>query len=357
MLIFSAGGPVKAIIYGHLPLLNYIRYNGQFRVFSILCFCVIAGFGLQRLFNKEINYSKYFKLALQLLLTLSACVFVALAIFNGRNIAASLNIFSYKGTLIEKIKCFLASPFPVFLFIGVLITAAVCIAGLYAQKTNRFKWLLAIIIVDVCINSILYLPITGVGQKTLKTIQAVYSTSPKGIPIPPLVPVNKIDTLNPVLTGLVGDITFYNKKIGTTRLTNYPSYFTSTDNFFQNKALAAGVFTHPYLFIKSSDTLPPAGIQVQAFYPQEIMLQVNARQNDTVVFLQNRYTFWHAAVNNNTVALQTAYKTFMAVKLNAGLNTVEFYYDDRWLYGCLVISLLAFLTCFVIIYRSPPTYK
>ncbi|HWB23886.1 MAG TPA: YfhO family protein [Chitinophagaceae bacterium] len=355
MLLLSAGGGIKAFIYSHLPSLNYIRYNGEFRVFAIVCFCVAAGAGLQRLSDADIQYRRYFVLGLQILLAVSLCIFVTAFAVKYTAIAAALHTFVLPVAITEKIKLLLASPFAIFLCVSTVITAFICFFSLRAIKAANINRLLIIIIIDVCINSILYLPITGVGQKTLKTIQAVYNSSPNSIPIPPLTPLNTIGALDTVMTGLVGDLTYYNKKIGTLHLAAYPSYFASTDRFFNDSAAVAAIAPHPYLFVKNNSR---AVISVQSFNPRKSEVTVTgAHAGDSLVFLQNNYRFWHAKVNNNPIAIQTVYHTFIGVGLQEGENNIEFYYDDRWLFGCIVISILSFLTCLVIAYRSSPTYK
>ena len=355
MLVFSCGGAIKASLYNKLPLLGYIRNNGEYVVFAIACFCCVAGFGLRNIANGDVDFKRYYRFALHALLAACACLFVLLIFYSHTAIANALKGFTSSGALTQKIKFFLGSPFAVFLLVSVLITAAICACSIYAVKKNRFPLLLAIILFDVCLNSMLYLPITGVGQKTIKDIQAIYNTSPKGIIIPPLIPVNQIDTLNDELTGIIGDITYYNKKIGTTRLNDYPSYFTTTNSFFHDTEFKTAVLKHPWLFVKQGDSLLPGpAIHVESFDPHRTVLEVSAEHGDTLIFLQNNYKFWHAVVNNKPVPIQTAYATFMAVKLDAGRNEVMFYYNDRWLFGCCIISLLALLTAIVIVYRSKP---
>lgn len=358
MLLFSGGGALKAALFNNLPLLGYVRNNGEYTVFAIACFCCVSGFGLQRIADGDADFKKYLRLAFFTLLIVSICLCTGIIFNNYATLASLFKALTARGAITQRIKLFLGSPFPVFVLVSIAISMAVCTGSLYALKRNRFTLFLFITLFDVCINSILYLPITGVGQKTIKDIQAVYNTSPKGIIIPPLTPINQIDTLDGTLTGLVGDITYYNKKIGTERLTDYPSYFTATDSFFHNAAFTIEVFKHPWLFVKQHDSLLPAPvIHVAAFNPHKTLLQVNAEQGDTLVFLQNNYLFWRAAVNNNSVPLQTVYGTFMAVPLVKGPNEVMFYYNDRWLFGCCIISLLVFLTAIVIVYRSRATYK
>ncbi len=353
MLLLSAGGEIKALVFSKLPLLNYIRYNGEFRIYSILCFCIAAGYGLQQLNTADAGFKKTFNLSLKILGIICVSIFIILVAGKYFSISEVINVFGSNTGGAAKIKQFLAGPFSWFLMVSIILASAVILLSLYALKRNNFRLLVIIIILDLVVNSILYLPVTGVGQVTLKSIQAIYNTSPQGMPPPPLTPVNKIDTLDGKTTGLVGDITYYNKLIGTARLTDYPSYFTSTDQYFADKDLVREVSKHAYFFIKHTDTiLGPSNISVLSFSPQRIEAQVNTMQDDTLVLLQNNYRFWRATVNGNSTSIQTVYKTFMSVPIRKGMNEVVFEYIDKRLPVCICISLLSFITGIIIVTRK-----
>ncbi len=44
MLLLSLGGPIKELLYPNLPLLKFIRTNGEFRVFALFSFIIVASF-------------------------------------------------------------------------------------------------------------------------------------------------------------------------------------------------------------------------------------------------------------------------------------------------------------------------
>ena len=351
MLLLSAGGDIKIALFSKLPLLGYVRYNGEYRVFGILCFCIIAGFGMQQLKNGDKVFTRRFKISLAAIAC--ACICIVVTLIATRYITANSLVTLFKQPLpfAQKVKLFLAGPFPWFLMASAGITLLVSTLALLALRKNKFNLLLAITIADLILNSIIYLPVTGVGQVTLKNIQSVYDRYPKGIPIPALVPVNKIDTFNAVTTGLVGDATYYNKLIGTTKLTDYPSYFTSTNRYFNNKQLVGEASRNPYLFLEHGSG-SGTSVVVKKFSPENIEITVNAQQDDTLVYLQNNYKFWHATVNGNQVPVTTAYQTFMGVKINKGVNSVTFYYEDAWLGICLLVSLATFIIGVVSTRRS-----
>jgi uncharacterized membrane protein YfhO len=139
--------------------------------------------------------------------------------------------------------------------------------------------------------------------------------------------------------------------IGTTKLNDYPSYFTSTNNYFNNQQLVGEVSHKPYLFLQDGNNLGSSVI-VKNFSPENIEINVQASQGDTLVYLQNNYKFWHATVNGVETPITTAYQTFMGIKLNKGANAVRFYYEDKWLYICLLISVSTFIIGAAVLQRG-----
>ncbi len=356
MLLLSTGGWIKEMLFSKLPLLQYVRYNGEYRVFSILCFCVLAGFVLQHLQQGEKTLSRRFNWAFITVALSCCCILIVLAATSHLGVNALLGILKQPLPAAQKIKVLLAGALPGFLTASAVLTLVVSLLSLMAVKKHRFNLLAGIVLCDVAFNCIIYLPVTGVGQVTLKHIQSVYNTSPKGIPIPPLVPIKNIDTLDAKSTGLVGDITYYNKLIGTTKLTDYPSYFTATATYFNNRTLVNQVSTHPFIFTKKAAPAT-AAISIQQFTPTVIHVLVNGPADDTLVLLQNNYRFWHATVNGQNTPIATAYTTFLSVKIKKGNNDVVFYYQDRWLGFCLLISLAAFIVSLSVVARQSITGK
>ncbi len=356
MLLLSTGGWIKEMLFSKLPLLQYVRYNGEYRVFSILCFCVLAGFGLHQVQNGGKTLTRRFNWAFIIVALGCCCILFVLAATSNLGVKGLFGILKQPLPAAQKIKALLAGPLPVFLTASAVLTLLVSLLSFIAVKNHHFTMLAGIALCDVAFNCIIYLPVTGVGQVTLKHIQSVYNTSPKGIPIPPLVSINKIDTLDAKTTGLVGDITYYNKLIGTTKLTDYPSYFTATATYFNNRPLVNLVSAHPFLFTKTAVSTARA-ISIQQFTPTVIHVLVNAPADDTLVLLQNNYRFWHATVNGQNTPVATAYATFLSAKIKKGENDVVFYYQDRWLGFCLLISLAVFIVSLSVVARQSITGK
>lgn len=354
MLILSSGGNMKAILYSHLPFLTFIRTNGEFRIFCILCFCIIAGFGLNELKTNTQNIYFRFRKSIRILLLISLSIFFFALI---KSISNSEHFFGFDVEApVPAIKTFINN---LTFYNALCISAAIqcCILSLLLFVKTYFKKIILIIVADLIINSIAYLPFTGVGTVTLSEIQKVYSGK-KGITIPPLIAVKNIDTFSIRQTGLAGSASFYNKKIGITKLTDYPSYFLNTKIYFKS-SLSDAINNLPYVFLKkniagiATDTnYRDKTLAVNFFSPQEIHITVNASQPDSLVFLQNHYKFWKAKVDGKLTAVNKTFITFMSVPVNKGRHSVEFYYEDKWLILFIVLSISTFIAVIVYLLYS-----
>jgi hypothetical protein len=345
MLVLSFGGTFKTGLYNYLPGLSFVRTNGEYRVFVILLFSLISGFGLENIIkNSSIFY--LFKNIIKVFGIACFAVAVTLIIINKNELSNFFFSMEKDGLNVTAFKTFFESENLLIAFLlSICVSILICIP-FFIPNENLKNELATIIVIDLIINTIIYLPVTGVGTTSLKSIQTIYNNNPAGIPIPPLIPVNKIDTLDAKTTGLVGSISYYNKKIGTEKITDYPSFFSSTDLFF--KSLEKNdVLSKPYLFLKSGNK----NFTVNKFSPQSISITVQSTADDSLIFLQNHYTFWKANNNGKEIPIKTAYSTFMQVPVNKGINKIEFRYSDDKLIYMLIISLFTLISLIIIICR------
>lgn len=347
MIMLSLGGNIKANFYYNFPLLKNIRTNGEFRVFALLCLTVVSGFGLDHLLKKDFFSTKWQWL-------LKATSFLALlaigyAIFFGNFFSILKNITDL--SISERVKYISDhSSFSFYLLISASITLFFSIALLFIKKTKS-NWFAIIILADLIINSIIFLPVAGVGKTTVREIQKMYDQNPKGFPIPPLKPLNEAETYNDRIRGLIGDKSFYDKEIGIKDLTTYPSYFKSTITYL-NSPIKEKVQLHPFLFLLSdlNDSGKKEDITIVDFSPNKINLTIRCTHPDTLIFLQNYYPSWNAKVNEVDVEIQKKLISFMAVPVEEGNNYVKFQYKDHFLWLLMAIALCSFAACLIRIF-------
>lgn len=340
MLLFCAGGNFKQSFYSDLPLLNYVRTNGEYRVFTILCFCLSAGVGLQSIIHDEVakkylirlfNYSKI------LIVILIAFVII---FFSSNLVIYARSLFASSAGAVALLKGFYdTAPFELLLLKNASLAFIFLLLLTFALKQKRYNFFFLLIIADLVLQSILYLPATGIGQVTLRDIHALYNANPQGIVKPALTPINAIDTFDIKTTGLVGDASYYNKKIGTTRMNDYPSFFRNTEDYF-NSDTKDTVSKMPYVFLKSQvlEDADFVRISVESFHPTAIKIDVKSTEPDTLILLQNNYKYWKAFVAGKPATIIPIYKTFMGVAVNSGHNEIEFRYQDPLPGWLLLIS-------------------
>ncbi|MEO9005480.1 MAG: YfhO family protein, partial [Ginsengibacter sp.] len=347
MVVLSLGGDIKTNFYSSFPLLRTIRTNGEFRVFALLCLTVVAGFGLDQLLKKE-----FFPTTWQWLLkalVVIALIGIGYAICFGNILSILKNILDLP--IPEKAKYIYGhSSFSFYLLISAAITLFFSTALVFIKKTTS-NWFAIIILGDLIINSIIFLPVTGVGQVTVGEIQKMYDQNPKGFPIPPLKSLNDMESYNDRMSGLLGDKSFYDKEIGIKDLTTYPSYFKSTDAYL-NSSIIEKVQLQPFVFLLSdlNDRAEKRDITINDFSPNKINLTLRSNHPDTLIFLQNYFPLWTARINDREVKIQKKLISFMAVPVEVGINKVEFQYKDHFLWLLMAISLCSFSACLIRIF-------
>ncbi|HEY5370350.1 MAG TPA: YfhO family protein [Hanamia sp.] len=340
--LLSFGGTIKANAYSHLPLISFIRTNGEFRVFPLLCFCISAGFGLDKIERRNVFVPMY-KLILRVILIASIALIIY-SLLSGNILLPFKNIQAHSTT--DELKSlFSNSPVNFYLLTSGLITLFFTVALLTLKKTRSF-WFPALIIADLIINAIIFLPVTGIGRVTLPEIQSIYNQNPKGFPMPSLIPLNEMKNYDKKTVGLVGDKSFYDKQIGIKELTGYPSYLKTTDAYL-NSTLKLKVEEHPFLFLLSDLDHPEKKEQIKIthFSPSQVNIEVASSHPDTLIFLQNYYPFWNATANGKTVPIKKELISFMSIPINTAVSNVVFFYKDPYLIYTMSIAIISFLTC------------
>ncbi len=318
MLFISFGGHVKENIYTHLPLLKSVRTNGEFRVFAIFSFILCGSFELNQLFtNERLLVGKWKSLFKWLLIFSLLASFILVALSNPQNIisSGSASIIQTFKQIIDNItfpQAFLIS------FISVSLLSAIYLwsfSHIYRSK----KILIAIFLLDICLNCWLMLPITGVGKTSVKSIQQIITKSPKGFPFPQLNNNQTISKINEDETILIGNWSWYDKQIIHPRI-EYPSQLISTMQFYRTIA-ALSVWNKPFVFLKHNSQ---NHLTLTHFTPNSFSFNLEVPKSDTLIVLQNFFPGWVAKINNNVVPITKHCGTFISIPVNKGAKTASF---------------------------------
>lgn len=306
MLVLSMGGFVKQALYQNLPLLTFIRTNGEFRVFSLLCFLISGGLFLQKLYVSRLNYSGLkptfkFILAPTYLITASFVTFF----LTGKKDLRYQHFFQgdFKTTLdqITFIQV-LSAGFILALFFAVIYFI------LLRKKSGRI--LFFFILADIIINTWLLLPVTGVGQKSVAYLDDLLEKAPKGFPKPSLVyetkqvPIQSEDELR------IGKWSWYDKQIIHKRI-EYPSSFLKKERFYQaNNPLFSN---KSFAFLKKGN----GNIAIHYFNPNTFSFHLSLNARDTLVLMQNYYPGWKLYINQQRRQMKNNDLGYFLIPLNS----------------------------------------
>jgi len=349
MLLLSLGGPIKEFLYSILPLLNHVRTNGEFRVFSLLCFILIGAYVLVDLL-KGLHWKIFDRM---LILTIIVCFLIII----GRLLIAPMgsifpNHSGYQSAnfLIEIKNWLYGLTFSDRLFLNAIFLAV--LIGCYfllLNKAGRKIALTLFILADLITFSWTQLPVTGVQMKSPAAIESYFSEIPKGIPIPRLIPLIQNQFFGEDIHNLFGCWSYYSKQPGTPFLCNYPSGMNLTTAYFKSN-LPDSLNQGPFLLTKAG--APGNQLKINSFSPTNIEIQVQTDQSDSLILLQNHYFRWRSTVNGKPARIEHTDIAFMAVPLEKGKNNVSFFYSSHSLWALTLMSLLAWTGFFLFAFKS-----
>lgn len=356
-VLLSSGGIFKIVAHKILPGISYVRLNGEFRIFSLMCFIIISAISLNSWFKETMNVKLFDKIYLALKIILSALLFFGLYkviadkesfIFSWKEIIAEKSFIQRIKHLIDTITFFDAIWIQA---IAQLIFLKIIKYNLYNKKKSVVT---AIVIIEIIFATLLNIPFTGVGKTSLSAVQSVIEKAPTGIPLPPLHPIKNNDTLNLFQNELIGDWSMYNKQIGTDNRIPYPINLKNTDDYFKHREIdsSLSVSNLPYLFLGEGarnttgefSVNDGAGkIKVIQFSPNSITIDADIHAAVDIIYLQNYYPHWYYMTGTEKHPVLKAGINFMQAPLQEGKNTISFKFEPRLIQYCMIFSAIVFL--------------
>jgi hypothetical protein len=316
MLLLSMGGQIKKVLYDNLPGLGWIKTNGEFRVFAIFCFLLCSAFEIEKFFKYTNESSRYFKNLLKVLLALSFVTGVVLLI-------STSEVFTFQSgeqTIIARTKDFIDQiSFRQSLLFSLIITSLLCIAYLFSLSfKNGNKIFLSLILIDLCINCWLLLPVTGVGRTSVARMQEIINKSPKGFPLPFLTKELQ-NTISCDEEKLIGNWSWYDKKIMHSWI-DYPSQLKTTVKFYQLEDTIL-MRDKPYIFLNHQAS---NSLHLIHFTPTSFSIKLNVAERDTLILLQNYFPGWKANINGKPVPILKFAGTFVSIPVDKKTESVSF---------------------------------
>lgn len=350
MLLFSSGGLTKIIIFENLPGLEYIRTNGEFRIFSIFSFIICSAFALDK-FILTFSYPHlYFRKKIKLILFfIIICLgFLLILFFQSPLEIGSKPIVEIIKYLIDTIN------FNTTVFISLIIFLFICMLYFlsFLIKGNFKVFFLVIIVIDLIINSWLMLPITGVSKTSVAEVQSIINKSPEGFPNPTTKKINKIK-LSDEETALIGNFQWYAKDFQHSQM-DYPSQLKSYSSFLNSKDTLL-IKSKIFSFLTSENK--ENKITISSFNPNNYQFKINTSTQDTLVVLQNNFPGWEITLNNTSLNPIVYAGSFMAINVPSGESILKWKFHPP-LFRLIIIWLLIILFFFAYAYnkRNFPNY-
>ncbi len=357
--ILSTGGVFKLFAYKFLPLLGYVRVNGEFRIFTIIGLIIIAVMVIDEFNPADSKQLKKMSLVIKGLIILLAFSFIA-GIYIFLNDGKENSLFQTTHSFFSNIRPNLKSLVDQISFAETLLIQSVLQISLLALllfflKKNKTRQILFIVCIDIILATLMNLPYTGVGKEPVKKINAILQKSPDGIPVPDLKPVNDAATIPPDEEKLIGDWSFYNKQPGPIHDVYYPIKLNSVVTYYQlqKKDSNYNVNRHPLLFITDSSIKYPLTqiLKIKkddlTYYSvNQLHLEFTSPQNGNLVFLQNSYKYWLVKNENETSHPSKLVTGFMYIPVKQGNNKLTFEFKPAHI-PFLLLSTLVLLCIYI----------
>jgi hypothetical protein len=350
-LLVSFGGDVKIFIYSHMPLLTFIRDNGEYRIFTLFAFILTVSWPLERLLqqsDKAINH--YFPRMINAFFLLSL---IALLIGCGIMLYRQIPFLppSTNGLLLRiKHQLDILSPAEALTINAAILLLLTAAWFLLRHRVRNAILIPGIISIDLILSCWLLLPFTGVQRQSPADMQALLPHVSPGIPLPTLEPLAQND--RPGLEKILGRWSYYTKQPGTPVKGDYPVLLQETKDYFESPC-AKTLVQRPFVFRTAPNAPLP---RLTAFSPTRIELQVGqvaapAKRDhengpaDTLVLLQNHFPGWQSSIDGRPCPLLKLYGSFMGVAVPADNfpHRVQFLFSPPGLLWYLLIPVITLL--------------
>ena len=352
-LLLASGGLFKSFAHQYLPMIGYVRLNGEFRIFSIIGFIVIASIQLDQYFaNADFDFIgiKRIVISLSLLLMFAVTYSTFQILLNQQSIFFNTRSLFLQKDLSSNIKYIIDSTsFWDTILLQGCIQLVFLFVTLKALKNRNISLLAKSTAINLIIVSLMNIPFTGVGKASVQQVQSILNRSPKGIPVPLLQPINKIDTLSYDEKSLIGDWSFYNKQIGVTHEAAYPIRLKHMANKFDqiDKGVSDSLMNQPFVYL--SPLNKSNNISILSFSPNKIIIKTRVSENSTIILQESYYPHWFYTTDKIKNVASDYKGNFMKADINKNCTQVEFSFEPKWIKAMMLFSLIVFLWVIVIL--------
>lgn len=347
-VLLASGGLFKTMAYKFIPLIGYVRLNGEFRIFAIFSFILVGAIELNRHINTKKSFSGAVKWIYYILEVLTI-VAIAYGLYKAVSTKQGLmysngRVFAPNG-LPAKLKSLIDFiSFYDTLWIQGIVQLALLWGIKWCLRVSNWKLLQRIVVADMILATLFNLPFTGVGKASVAEVQQVLNQSPKHIPVPSLTPIQNNVAVPEEEQLMVGDWSFYNKQPGVLKEAAYPIVLKNMAAYFeQDRLTGKNIYTNR-AFVFCTDSLVTA-MSLGSFSPQQIDININSSHSTTVVLQQNHYPHWIYSDGKEEKPVNEYGINFMSAPVKSGSSKISFLFDPVVVKWSMLLSLLALLSC------------
>ena len=346
--LLSAGGIFKTLAYGFIPFIGYVRLNGEFRIFAIFCFILVACFEMDKYIQQKKNFTgaiQWIYYAIEILLFTAIVAGLYKAITNKESLFNNLqNIKAQQGISLKLKSLIDAISFYDTLWIQGFIQLMLLWGIKWCFRFKDWSLLKKIVVIDMVLACLINIPFTGVGKASVAQVQSILNRSPKGIPKPQLSAIIHNDTASIADQKIVGDWSMYNKHIGTPGEVPYPIILKNMRTYFDKDARtqSENYLNKPFIFIADSTV---AQIKLLSFSPQKIEVDVLSNAETTLVLQQNFYPHWYYTNGKIKSEVNQYGINFMSVPIVKGANSIRISFEPTRIKYAMLLSAIAFIIC------------
>ena len=345
--LLAAGGIFKTFAYHYLPFIGYVRLNGEFRIFTLLCFILVASIELDKFIRQQKTFGGtlqwiYYLIEVIVITCIIAGMYKSIAgkqsfIFNSSTILAQNSLPLKLKALVDTLT------FYDTLWIQGTVQLLILWGVKWCTRFGKWDVLQKILVADMVIACLLNIPFTGVGKASVAQVQAVLLRAPKGIPLPVLQPIRDIDSLPEAQKQLVGDWSLYNKQPGVKQAVPYPVVLKNMNAYFENNYLHpdSNFLAMPFIFVGAKQ--PANTLLIQNYSPNKIALSVDVSTVTKIILQQNFYPHWFYLNGDVKKPVDQAGINFMSAPVNKGHNNIVFSFEPKLVKFAMLVSAVVFL--------------
>lgn len=327
-------------VFQQIPLLKFIRLNGELRIFALLSFILAATMQLQTIWMVEKD-----KRLVQVLWTLQV-VLIASCISAGFFAFPS---WPEKWHILPDLKLFLESlSFSDAVFVQSLLLLVLNMGMIKSVKRRNKQAMMWIVMADLALACLMQLPFTGVGQRSVAEMDRIFARAPSAQKIPSSSPEESVVRQYPQVKAVAGNWALVSQEIAQDGLIPYPLIFRTTSTYMDSKSRDSFYSKPPFLLVSGGEDKP---IEPVIYQSTLLRFRVNMNETAAVVIKQNNYPFWRASLNGNPVTIKDTAYTFMKAPLTTGKNELEFQFSHPLIKVLLVFQFILMMLMIIMAYR------